>query len=110
MLFTSLALLQLGDALAVRSETASTFSLGFATNRFLLIAVLGTVGAQLTAIYLAPFRQLLTTEPLGITELITVLAASTTTFWIIEAQKLVRRRRGLMPGNDAVLPSARGGT
>ena len=93
MLFTSLALLQLGDALAVRSETASTFSLGFATNRFLLIAVLGTVGAQLTAIYFAPFRQLLTTEPLGIIELITVLAASTATFWIIEARKLIRRRR-----------------
>jgi Ca2+-transporting ATPase len=92
MLFTSLALLQLGDALAVRSETASTFTLGFTTNRFLFFAVLGTLAAQLCAIYLAPLRQLLTVEPLGLVDLIVVLAASTVTFWAIEGEKLLRRR------------------
>jgi Ca2+-transporting ATPase len=93
MLFTSLALLQLGDALAVRSDTTSTFTLRFTTNRFLLFAVIGTLGAQMAAIYLAPFQQLLTTEALGIVDLLIVLAASTITFWAIEAEKLVRRRR-----------------
>jgi ATPase, P-type (transporting), HAD superfamily, subfamily IC/ATPase, P-type (transporting), HAD superfamily, subfamily IC/ATPase, P-type (transporting), HAD superfamily, subfamily IC len=93
MLFTSLALLQLGDALAVRSERASTFTLGFTTNRFLLLALLGTLAAQLAAIYLAPFQGLLSTEPLAAADLLVVLAASSITFWAIEAEKLIGRRR-----------------
>jgi P-type Ca2+ transporter type 2C len=35
MIFTSLALLQLGNALAVRSERQSVFRLGLGSNRFL---------------------------------------------------------------------------
>ncbi len=93
MLFSSLVFLQLGDALAVRSETASTFAIGFAGNRFLFFAVLGMFGAQLGAIYLPPFQQLLGTDALSIADLATVLAASSTTFFAIEADKLYRRRR-----------------
>jgi Ca2+-transporting ATPase len=93
MLFTSVAFLQLGDAFAVRSESVSTFTLGFASNRFLFFAVLGMVGAQLGAIYLPPFQHLLGTDTLGLVDLATVFAASTITFFAIEAQKLYRRRR-----------------
>ena len=93
MIFTSLALLQLGDALAVRSESRSTFRLGFTTNRFLLIAVLGTLAAQLAAIYLPVLQDLLSTQPLSLTELLVVLVASTATFWTVETGKLFRRRR-----------------
>ena len=93
MIFTSLALLQLGDALAVRSESTSTFRLGFTTNRFLLIAVLGTLAAQLAAIYLPVLQDLLSTQPLSLTELLVVLVASTATFWTVETGKLFRRRR-----------------
>ena len=93
MLFTSLALLQLGDAFAVRSESASTFTLGLSTNRFLLFAVLGTLVAQLAVIYLAPFQRLLSTEPLSLGELLLVAVASSTTFWAVEVGKLRRRRR-----------------
>jgi len=92
MLFTSLVFLQLGDALAVRSESASTFTIGFASNRFLLLAVLAMFGAQLGAIYLPPFQHLLGTDALGIADLLTVLVASTITFFAIEAEKLYRRR------------------
>ena len=93
MLFSSLVFLQLGDALAVRSESASTFTIGFASNRFLLFAVLGMFGAQLGAIYLPPFQQLLGTDALGIVDLGMVIVASTITFFAIEAEKLYRRRR-----------------
>ena len=41
MLFTTLALLQLGHALAVRSELDSLWKLGISTNRSLLLAVVG---------------------------------------------------------------------
>jgi Ca2+-transporting ATPase len=93
MLFTSLAFLQLGDAFAVRSESASTFTLGFTSNRFLFYAVLGMIGAQLCAIYAPPFQQLLGTEALGTVHLLTVFAASSITFFAIEGQKLYRRHR-----------------
>ena len=93
MLFTSLTFLQLGDAFAVRSESASTFTLGLASNRFLFFAVLGMLGAQLGAIYLPPLQHLLGTDALGIVDLATVFAASTITFFAIEAEKLYRRRR-----------------
>jgi O-antigen/teichoic acid export membrane protein len=51
------------------------------------------VGAQLGAIYLPPFQHLLGTDALGLVDLATVFAASTITFFAIEAQKLFRRRR-----------------
>jgi Ca2+-transporting ATPase len=97
MLFTSLAFLQLGDAFAVRSESASTFTLGFASNRFLFYAVLAMVGAQLCAIYAPPFQELLGTDALGAVHLLTVLVASSITFFAIEGQKLYRRRRSRGP-------------
>lgn len=92
MLFTSLALLQLGTALAARSERRSVFSLGLGTNRFLLWTVLGTLAVQLALPFWAPARRLLTLAPLSGTELAVVLAASTLGFWAIEAEKLVVRR------------------
>ena len=51
---TSLALLQLGNALAVRSERASVFRLGLGSNRFLGWTVLGTLGVQLGLLYWPP--------------------------------------------------------
>jgi Ca2+-transporting ATPase len=93
MLFTSLAFLQLGAAFAVRSETASSFSLGLTSNRFLLSAVLAMVAAQLCAIYVPVLQRLLDTEGLGLVDLVTVGVASSITFLGIEAEKLARRRR-----------------
>jgi Ca2+-transporting ATPase len=102
MLFTALAFLQLGNALAVRSEGASVFRLGLLSNRFLTLTVLGTLALQLGIIYWAPAQQAMATEPLGIVDLVTVLAISTATFWAIEFEKLVcrvlaRRAVGLTP-------------
>jgi P-type Ca2+ transporter type 2C len=92
MLFTALAFLQLGNALAVRSERVSVFSLGLLSNRFLASAVLGTLALQLGVIYWGPAQRAFATEPLGVVDLLTVLAVSTAAFWAVEAEKLVRRR------------------
>jgi P-type Ca2+ transporter type 2C len=92
MLFTTLALLQLGDAFAVRSEKTSTFTLGLSTNRFLLFAVLGTLVAQLAVIYVGPLQQLFSTEALSVGELVIVVVASSATFLAVELGKLRRRR------------------
>ena len=91
MIFTSLALLQLGHALAVRSEIDSLRSLGLGTNRPLLLAVGGTVALQLGAGFWGPTQDLLKVETLSAFELTMVLVASTGVFWAVEIEKGLRR-------------------
>ncbi len=93
MVFMSLAMLQLGNALAVRSETESVFALGFRTNLFLLWSVLATTALQIAVIYWGPLAALLDLEPLAFGDLAVVLAVSTAAFWAVEAEKAVRRSR-----------------
>ena len=93
MVFTSLALLQLGDALAVRSETESLWSLRLSTNSPLLAAVIGTLAIQLAVVYWAPLQSLLNTESLTLSEMGVVLVASIGVFCAVEVEKAVRRRK-----------------
>jgi Ca2+-transporting ATPase len=93
MVFVSLAMLQLGQALAVRSETRSLFDLKVGTNPQLLWAVVGTFLLQLAVVYWPPAQQLLRTEALALPDLAVVLGASTGVFWAVELEKLARRRR-----------------
>ncbi len=92
MVFTSLALLQLGHALAVRSETESLRSQKLTTNLALLGAVAGTLLLQLIVVYWSPLQNLLRTDPLSLLELGVVLISSTLVFWAVELEKAVRRR------------------
>jgi P-type Ca2+ transporter type 2C len=101
MVFTSLAILQLGHALGVRSETQSVRALGLGTNRLLLAAVVGTLAVQIAVLYV-PFVQTgLRVEPLAGADLLAVLTASTAVFWAVELEKLVRRRLRPSGGGDA---------
>ncbi len=88
-----LALLQLGHALAVRSEHESLSSLGAQANPVLLGAVVGAVAVQLAILYLPFLQALFDTEPLGPVELVVVLVASTAAFVAVELEKLLIRRR-----------------
>lgn len=92
MVFTSLAFLQLGNALAVRSEIESLRSLGLGTNRPLLLAVTGTVALQLVVVFSPTAHDLFNTETLTLFELAVVLTASTGVFWAVELEKALRRR------------------
>ena len=92
MVFVSLALLQLGHALSVRSERDSLWRLGLMSNKPLLWAVLLTFALQLIVVYWPPAQNLLDTEALSAQELGIVLIASTGAFWAVELEKFVRRR------------------
>jgi Ca2+-transporting ATPase len=92
MVFTTLALLQLGHALAVRSERESFFTLGPRSNLLLLAAVAGTFAVQLLIVYLPVLQGLFDTEPLAPVQLAVVLAASTVAFIAVEIEKWARRR------------------
>jgi Ca2+-transporting ATPase len=93
MVFSTLALLQLGNALAVRSETSSFFSQGWRTNKPLSYAVIATVIIQLAVIYLPPLQSIFETQALDPLELGIMLAASTLVFIGVEIEKLVLRTR-----------------
>jgi Ca2+-transporting ATPase len=92
MVFTTLALLQLGHALAVRSERESFFTLGVRSNPLLLAAVAGTLAVQLLIVYVPVLQVVFDTETLSPVQLAVVLAASTVAFIAVEIEKWVRRR------------------
>jgi Ca2+-transporting ATPase len=92
MVFTTLALLQLGHGLAVRSERESFFTLGLWSNPALLASVVVGFATQLAIVYLAPLQELFGTEPLDLVQLAVVLLASCTAFIAVEVEKLLRRR------------------
>jgi Ca2+-transporting ATPase len=91
--FTTLALLQLGHALAVRSEHESFFTLGARSNPFLLAAVLGAVAVQLAILHLPALQRLFDTQALSPFQLAAVLLASTAAFVAVEIEKWLIRRR-----------------
>jgi Ca2+-transporting ATPase len=93
MVFTTLALLQLGHALAIRSERASLFTLGLRSNLPLTLAVGGTVVVQLMLVYVPALQPVFATETLTPGQLSLVLAASTLGFAAVELEKWVLRRR-----------------
>ena len=101
MVFVSLALLQLGHALAVRSEHRSIWQLGLMTNRPLLGAVAATFALQLFVVSVPWTQRLLEIEALSAVELAVVIVASTGAFWAAEAEKAFRRRRATGDGVSA---------
>jgi Ca2+-transporting ATPase len=93
MVFSAIAFLQLGNALAVRSEHESFFRLGWRTNVPLTVTVVLTLLIQLAIIYLAPLQGIFETQALSPVELGVLLVASTAVFVAAELEKWLIRRR-----------------
>lgn len=93
MIFTSLAFLQIGQALASRSTHESLFSMGLRSNITLLWMVLITFGLQLLVIYLPALESFFNVDALTASELIICIAAGSLAFIAIEVEKWVYRRR-----------------
>ncbi len=101
MVFTVLAFLQLAHAMAVRSERASTFQLGFRTNMPLLITVMVTALIQLAFIYVPLLQPIFETETLGLEELVVVVLVTPIPFIAVELEKWFFRRREARAGTVA---------
>jgi Ca2+-transporting ATPase len=94
MVFTTLTLAQMGNALAVRSDTESLFKLGLFTNLPLLGAVLLTTALQLGVVYLPFAQKVFATTALTLGELGICFAFGLLVFVAVELAKWVKRRRG----------------
>ncbi len=92
MMFITMTLMQMGHALAVRSNKQSLFKIGVGSNPALLWAVIITILLQFVAIYVPVFQDLFGTESLTFGELVLCLVLSTVIFWGVEGEKLLIRR------------------
>ncbi len=91
MVFTVLALSQLGHALAIRSERDSLFTQGIASNLSLAGAVVLTLALQLAVIYVPWLNGIFHTQPLTAGELGLCLALSCVVFVGVEIEKAMIR-------------------
>ncbi len=65
MVFTTLVLAQMGNALAIRSNTESVFKIGLFSNRLMVIAIATTFILQLLLIYVPLMQSFFSTKPLS---------------------------------------------
>jgi Ca2+-transporting ATPase len=92
MVFTVLALSQLGHVLAVRSDRNFLYKQGIFSNTPLLASVLFTFLLQMALVYLPVCNQIFRTSPLTIRELIICIGMSVIVFHAVEAEKWIKMR------------------
>ena len=93
MMFTTLAFMQVAQALGTRSGKESLRSIGLFTNPVLVAIASFVVACQLAAIY-TPLRDFLDLESLAVGDLAVCVAAGVALLVILELVKLRRRRAG----------------
>ena len=91
MLFTTLAFLQIGQALASRSSRESFFAQGLRSNPLMMWMVLLTTGLKLIVIYVPVFQEFFRVSPLSITNLGICIIAGSLAFVAIEIDKRLQR-------------------
>ncbi len=92
MVFTTLTMAQMGQALAVRSEHDLLFEIGIFSNKQLIGAVLLTVLLQLGVIYLPFMQTIFNTTALSFGNLALSVALGAVVFLVAEISKLIWRR------------------
>jgi len=93
MVFTTMVLAQMGNALAIRSSRDFLWQIGVFSNRLMVFAVLSTFALQLMLIYIPFFQNIFGTQPLSLTELSICLVASVLLFSAVEMYKWFRYKR-----------------
>jgi Ca2+-transporting ATPase len=91
MIFTTLVLAQMGNAMAIRSNTESVFKIGLFSNRTMVIAITVTALLQLALIYIPFLQRFFGTRPLAPRDLVIALVASLVVFVAVEIEKWIRR-------------------
>ena len=97
MIFTTLTLAQMGNALALRAHQESIQSIGFFSNKLMVVAIWLTVVLQLVLLYTSLGRRFFNVVALSPTDLAIGFGASAVVFMAVEIEKWLRRR-GLLGG------------
>ena len=93
VLFTALIFAQLGLALEVRSERQSIFSIGWFSNKAMLIAVGIGIAAHLAILYIPFLQEVFGTVPLDAAHFAIATAGALLLMAIVEVYKFFLRRR-----------------
>jgi P-type Ca2+ transporter type 2C len=94
MIFTTLTIVQMGNALATRSAHQTLFEIGLLSNKAMLGSVLLTFLLQLAVVYVPFLQNIFGTVALSIRDLGISLGLAALVFVIIEMVKWVGRRLG----------------
>jgi Ca2+-transporting ATPase len=103
ILFTTITLSQMGNALAIRSDRDSLFRIGLLSNKSMLQAVLLTFVLQLFVIYTPFLQRIFNTTALAPIDLLVCILASLAVFAGVEIEKWIIRRRSNTPGIESNL-------
>jgi P-type Ca2+ transporter type 2C len=93
MMFTTLAFLQIGQALASRSNRESFFTQGLTSNLTLMGLVILVIVLQLLVLYVPFLDQFFNIVPLSPAQLLVTILLGSLAFWAIEVEKWILRRR-----------------
>jgi Ca2+-transporting ATPase len=92
MVFTTLTMAQMGNALATRSESQTLWQAGIFTNKALLGAVLLTFGLQMAVVYIPFLQNVFSTKALSLLELGISLVASLFVLMVIDGVKVLKKK------------------
>jgi Ca2+-transporting ATPase len=92
MVFTTLTIAQMGNALASRSESQTLLEAGVFRNKMMLGAVLLTFVLQLGVVYLPFLQDIFSTQSLTMLELGISFGASLLVMLVIDTVKVIRRK------------------
>lgn len=93
LVFNTLTLSQMGNALAIRSNRESIFKIGLRSNMLLVYAVILTFLLQLAVIYVPFLQAIFKTTALSAGDLLLTLVLSSIVFLAIELEKWFKRQR-----------------
>jgi len=93
MVFTTLCLVQLGNALSVRSVNRAVFSSHIFSNKGMWMAVLLTIILQLLLVYFLPLHSIFHTAYLSLPQMAAVVSLTLGSMLFIELLKLVSRKK-----------------
>ncbi len=92
MVFTTIVLTELGNALSLRSDKFTVAQLGLFTNKPLLITIIVTFFLQMAVVYVPFLQKIFSTAALSFGELMLSLGLSVLVFIILELVKVIRQR------------------
>lgn len=90
---TTMVLFQMFQAGNARSETRSILRMNPWSNRFLLLASLGSLAIHVAAMYLPPTQYVLHLEPINVASWVWILLIALSIVVVIDLEKALRRRR-----------------